>query len=54
MEVVPEDDGLVEGPESFNVTLTLLGDNLVELVSSMAIVVIEEGEWTLVVIRVVI
>ncbi len=42
------DDGLVEGPETFNVTLT--SDDDVVLVPAMATVVIQEldSEWALV------
>ena len=47
VEVLPVDDGLVEGPETFNVTLT--SDDDVVLVPDVATVVIQEldSEWAL-------
>ncbi len=42
MEVTPDDDGVVEGPETFNVTLTT--DDNVSLVPDVATVIIQEDD----------
>ncbi len=42
VEVTPDDDGVVEGPETFNVTLTT--DDNVSLVPDVATVIIQEDD----------
>ena len=45
--MTPDDDGVVEGPETFNVTLTTTDDS-VELLPDVATVIIQEDDskWT--------